>query len=124
MFDNTPRGQESGEARRLRFSAETATIQSIANASAAILEKSMRHAARINGIQNVDDIIVKPPENLLEGRLDGGEVGALVSAWQNGAFGYQTLYENLQRGRIASMERSADDEQALIDGNLPDDSVV
>lgn len=124
MFDNTPRGQESGEARRLRFSAETATIQSIANASAAILEKSMRNAARLNGIDNVDGIIVKPPENLLEGRLDSAEVGALVSAWQNGAFGYQTLYENLQRGRIASMERSADDEQALIDGNLPDDSVV
>jgi hypothetical protein len=120
MFDNTPKGQESGEARRLRFSAETANLQSVAGSSAAIAEKALRNAARMAGIDAVDDIIVKPPQNLLEGRLDGQEIASLVSAWEKGAFGYETLYENLQRGRIASMERDASDEQALIDRALPD----
>ncbi len=128
MFDNTPRGQESGEARRLRFSAETATLQSIAGASAAIAEKSLRNAARMAGIENTDAIIVKPPQNLLEGALDGQAITALVAAWEAGAFGYETLYENLQRGRVASMERDAAQERALIDDamtrRLPDSDVV
>jgi hypothetical protein len=128
MFDNTPRGQESGEARRLRFSAETATIASIAGASAAIAEKSLRNAARLAGIQNTDGIIVKPPQNLLEGRLDGAEITALVNAWERGAFGYKTLYENLQRGRVASMERDEIEEQGLIDQEvnrpLPTDAAI
>jgi hypothetical protein len=61
---------------------------------------------------------------MLEGRLDGAEVAALVGAWERGAFGYQTLYENLQRGRIASPERTAEEEEALILAGregLPDD---
>lgn len=116
MFDSTPRGQESGEARRLRFSAETATLQSIVGASAAIMERALRNLARIDGIQNVDAITVTPPKNLLDGSLDAQEMTALVAAWEKGAFGYETLYENLQRGRIASMERDAADEQRLIEG--------
>ncbi len=114
LFDNTPRAQESGEARRLRFSAETATIQSIANSSAAILEKAVRAAAMMKGL-NPEGIIIRPPQNLLEGSLDGQAITALVTAWEKGAFGYETLYENLQRGRVASMERTPDEEQALID---------
>ena len=128
MFDSTPRAQESGEARRLRFSAETATLQSIAGSVAAIVEKSLRNVARMAGIENTDAIVVKPPQNLLEGRLEGQEVAALVSAWEKGAFGYETLYENLQRGRVASMERDADEEQALIEASevraLPEPNVV
>lgn len=127
LFDNTPRGQESGAARRLRFSAETATISSIANASAAILEKALRFAAAMKG-QDPEGIIVNPPQNLLEGALDAQAVTALVQAWEKGAFGYETLYENLQRGRVASMDRDADEEQALIDAKemraLPEPDIV
>lgn len=118
MFDNagTP-GQESGEARRLRFSAETATIRSIANASAAILEGALRDIGRMIGLGDgeIAEIVVAPPDNLLEGRMAGADITALVNAWERGAFGFETLYENLQRGRIASIERTAEEEQALID---------
>lgn len=124
MFDNTPRGQESGEARRLRFSAETATVQSIVGASAAIMERALRNLARINGIENTDGITVNPPRNLLEGRLEPQEVQALVAAWEAGAFGHETLYENLQRGRIASMERTFEDELKLLDAPAADAAVV
>jgi hypothetical protein len=113
LFDNTPRGQESGEARRLRFSAETATLATIAGSSAAILEKALRYAAIMAGADPMA-VVVSPPQNMLEGRLEGNDVSALVTAWEKGAFGYQTLYENLQRGRIASMERTAEEEETLI----------
>jgi len=124
MFDNTKsNAQESGDARRLRFSAETATIQSIANASAAILEKGLRNAAIMVGA-NPDDVIVTPPRNMLEGRLDANEINALVTAWERGAFGYETLYDNLQRGRIASPERTAEEEEAAKEAPLPEPGIV
>lgn len=118
LFDNTPRGQESGEARRLRFSAETATLTSIVGASAMILERTLKQAAIMAGA-NPDDVVVTPPANLLEGRLDPQEITALVASWAGGAISYETLYENLQRGRIASMERDAAGELAAIRAEAP-----
>lgn len=124
MFDNSKSNtQESGEARRLRFSAETATIQSIANASAAILEKALRYVAMMSGAKP-DEVIVTPPRNMLEGRLDGNEIAALVGAWERGAFGYETLYDNLQRGRITSPDRTAQEEEALKEAPLPEPGIV
>lgn len=118
LFDNTPRGQESGEARRLRFSAETATLTSLVGASAMILERTLKQAAIMAGA-NPDDVLVKAPANLLEGRLDPQEISALVASWTGGAISYETLYENLQRGRIASTERDAEAEAALIAAEMP-----
>jgi hypothetical protein len=60
LFDNTPRGQESGEARRLRFSAETATLATIAGSSAAILERALRNAAIMAGADPMQ-VVVRPP---------------------------------------------------------------
>ena len=118
LFDNTPRGQESGEARRLRFSAETATLTSIVGASAMILERALKQAAIMSGT-NPDEVVVTPPANLLEGRLDAQELTALVASWTGGAISYETLYANLQRGRIASVERTAEEEAALIEAETP-----
>jgi hypothetical protein len=121
LFDNSPRGQESGEARRLRFSAETATLSSIVGASALILERVLKQAAIMAGA-NPDDVLVKAPDNLLEGKLEAQTLTALVASWTGGAISFETLYENLQRGRIASPERTAEEEAALIDAALPDAS--
>jgi hypothetical protein len=67
---------------------------------------------------NPDDVVVTPPANLMEGRLDPAELQALVSSWRDGAMSWPTLYENLQRGRIASMDRDASEEEALLDAPI------
>jgi len=118
LFDNTPRTQESGEARRLRFSAETATLASIVGASALILERTLKQAAIMTGA-DPDEVVIQPPQNLLEGRLDPQEMLALRQLWDGGALSYQTLYENLQRGRVASPERDYEAELALIASEGP-----
>lgn len=128
LFNSTSNAQESGDARRLRFSAETASLATIAGSSAAILERALRHAAIMAGADPMA-VIVTPPKNLLDGNLEPAQLQALVAAWTAGAISQETLYENLQRGRIASMDRSAGDEQALIDaeaagmGAAPDAAV-
>ena len=114
LFQDGGQAQESGEARRLRFGAETATLRSIAQTSAAGLEKALRYAARMIGADE-SEVVVTPPTRLLEPVMNAQEALALVNAWQNGAFSYQTLYENLQRGQIASAERDHEAEMSMID---------
>ncbi|MDX0106640.1 DUF4055 domain-containing protein [Sinorhizobium medicae] len=105
---------ESGDALRIRFAAETATLTSIAQASAQGLEKALRHIAVMIG-QSPDAVTVKPNLSFIDSTLTPEQAASLVSLWQNGAIAYETLYENLQRGEIASAERDHEAELKLID---------
>jgi hypothetical protein len=105
---------ESGDALRIRFAAETATLTSIALASSQGLEKALRHIAIMIG-QSPDAVTVKPNLSFIDSTLTPEQAASLVSLWQNGAIAYETLYENLQRGEIASAERDHEAELKLID---------
>lgn len=115
LFDSSQE-QESGEARRLRFGAESATLQTVANSAASALEMALKNVALMLGT-DPNQVVVTPPRNLLDSRMTGQEAVQLVQAWQAGAFSYETLFDNLQRGQIASDERTPDEEMALIDQN-------
>lgn len=126
LLDQRERSGESGEARRLRFGAETASLKTIANTSAAGIEKALKYAARFIGA-NEDEVIVTPPPKLMEPIMSAQEAKTLVEGWQSGGYSYQTLYENLQRGQIASQERTFEDELSLMDGeqiSMPEQGVM
>ncbi|WP_414461808.1 DUF4055 domain-containing protein [Hyphomicrobium sp. DY-1] len=114
LFDNQSKTAESGDALRLRFTAQTATLQTIAQASAALLEKGLRNIAVMMGL-DPELVTVKAPKRLVDSALTPQDAVQLVTLWQDGAISYPTLYENLQRGEIASEERNADEERDLID---------
>lgn len=114
MFQDSDRPQESGEARRLRFAAETANLMSVALASCAVLERSLRHAAQMVGASE-SEVVITPPADLMDRTMEPADAEALVRVWQAGAIGYETLYENLQRGGIASPERTAEEELGAVD---------
>lgn len=117
LINDTSQRQESGEARRLRFGSETASLKTIAITVAAGLEQSLKYAARMIGADE-EEVVVTPPSKLMEPVMSAQEAKTLVEAWQNGGFSYQTLYENLQRGQIASQERNFEDELQLL-GETP-----
>lgn len=115
LFDSSEgKTAESGDALRIRFAAETATLTSIAQSSAQGLEKALRHIAVMIG-HRPDEVTVKPNLSFVDSSLTPQEAAQLVSVWQSGALSKQTVYENLQRGEIASAERSFEEEQALIE---------
>jgi hypothetical protein len=111
-------GQESGEARKLRFASETATLTSIAQNSCALLERSLRNVAMLMGLSETDEasIVVTPPSDLLDSTITPTDAEALMRVYQGGGMAWDTYYAALQRGGIASPERDADEEYALIDG--------
>jgi hypothetical protein len=114
LFEQSDSGQESGEARRLRFASETATLTSIAQASAMILERSLRNVAMIMGLPE-DGIVVPAPTDLLDRTMSAADLAALFGVYQAGGMSWQTYYENAQRGGLMSPERNADAEFALVD---------
>lgn len=118
IFDSVQKSAESGEALRLRYAAQTATLTTIAQASAAGLEKALRYVALMIGA-NPQEVIVKPNLKFVEATMTPQEAAELVKVWQAGVISKLTLYENLQRGEIASAERSFDEEEDLIETETP-----
>lgn len=119
MLEQTSNEQESGAARRLRYASETANLMSVALSSCGLLERSLRNVALMLGL-NPDDVTVTPPADLLDHTVEPAQAKALVEMWQAGAYSYETLYENLRKGGIASTERTAEDELQLIDDLQPE----
>lgn len=118
MFE-AERSQESGEARRLRFASETASLMSVAQVSCAMLERGLRFAALMKGLKP-DDVIVPPPADLLDSTMNPQDLATLFGVYQQGGMSWQTYYDNAQKGGLMSPERDADAEFELIDGQGDD----
>ena len=119
LFDQTEVPDESGKSRKLRYAAQTATLTTIAQSSAAALERALRYAALFVGA-DPGAIIVTPNLEFVDSEMTPQEAQALMAVWQGGMISYDTAYEVLQRGRLASAERTAQEEQDLIDQETPD----
>jgi hypothetical protein len=63
----------------------------------------------------VEKITVKANLEFVDTEMNPADAEALVRMWQGNAISWLTLQENLRRGRIASEERTADEEKRLID---------
>lgn len=114
LFEQSRQAQESGEARAMRFRSETANLQTVAQSSCAALERGLRGAAVMMGL-NPEDVVVTPPKDLLDATLTPEQALALWTIVEKRGLSYQTFYEKVQRGGIASQERTADDEFKLIE---------
>lgn len=123
MLDSATREAESGDALELRFAAQTASLASVSMASSAALERALRYVAIFMGL-DPGAVIVKPNLEFVNKTMSAAEASELVKSWQAGAISYPTLYENLQRGGIASPERTHEDERELIDAEPIDEPIV
>ena len=65
--------------------------------------------------QSPEAVTVKPNLSFVDATLTPEQAASLVSLWQNGAIAYETLYENLERGEIASAEREHEAEMKVND---------
>lgn len=113
LFES-PTGRESGEALKLRYSAQTATLTTVALASAQALERSLRNVALFLGL-NPAEVIVIPNLRFIDSKMTPAEGVQLMQMWTGNAISKQTMYENLQKGELASQERNFEDEQKLIE---------
>jgi hypothetical protein len=119
MFDTERKAQESGEALKIRWAAQTASLTTVAINSAKGLERALKAAALFVGA-DPDKVSVFPNLRFIDTALDPAKAKYLMDLWIGGAISYQTLWDNLQRGDIGTYDRTWEEEKDLIDQELPD----
>lgn len=112
LFDQQA-GQESGEALRLRYGAQSATLLSIAQTSAACLERSLRNIAIFMNL-DPETVVVKPNLRFVDVVMTAQDATELMKLWMGAAISKETLFENLQRGEIVSEEADFQEEEDKI----------
>lgn len=115
LFEQTAQGAESGEAKRLRYASETATLVSIAQSSSMLLERALKNAAMIMGLPE-DNITVEAPTDLMDRTMSPQDFAALFGVYAEGGMSWDTYFAAGQKGGIFSPEKTADDEAKLLDG--------
>ena len=105
-------GAESAEAKSLDQVAQNSTTADVAITISEALTKALNFASMWMG--STEEAVYELNTDYNPTGMSGQDLTAMVSAYQGGAISYDTLYENLQRGEIASVERTADEERAMI----------
>ena len=103
LFSEAP-AHESGEAKRLRYRSETATLKGILNVSCAAMERALRDAAMFLNIQGIDQIVVTPPETLIDSVITPEVANALRYGVEAGIISNETYYEILSKSGLALPE--------------------
>ena len=105
-------GAESAEAKSLDQVAQNSTTADVAITISEVLTKALNFASMWMG--STEEAVYELNTDYNPTGMSGQDLTAIVAAYQGGAISYDTLYENLQRGEIASVERTADEERAMI----------
>ena len=105
-------GAESAEAKSLDQVAQNSTTADVAITISEALTKALNFASMWMG--STEEAVYQLNTDYNPTGMSGQDLTAIVAAYQGGAISYDTLYENLQRGEIASVERTADEERAMI----------
>lgn len=99
LFSEAP-AHESGEAKRLRYRSETATLKGILNVSCAAMERALRDAAMLLNIEERDQIVVTPPETLIDSVMTPELANALRHGIEAGIISNETYYEILSKSGV------------------------
>ena len=106
-------GAESAEAKSLDKIAQNSTTANVALTVSIAITKALTFANKLMG--GTDTVLFELNTDYNPTGMNSQDLTALVAAWQGGAISYSTFYDNLQKGEIASSERTSEEEQELID---------
>ena len=105
---------EASDTAKMRGNGEMSLLTNVVNMVEAGIERALRIASEwVTG--RPDDVEFKINRDWVETMMDPQTLTALVKAWQAGGMSHQTLYENLQSGEIAPVDRTYEEEKDLIE---------
>lgn len=114
MINEGKSRNEAADTARMRGRSEMSLMANVVNMAEAGIEKALKIAAEwVTG--NAEAVEVKLNRDWVETKMDSNTLTALVKTWQSGAISHQTLYENLQSGEVAPVDRTFEEEQQMIE---------
>jgi len=114
LFADNKKAAESGEAIKTRLGNQQATLKSIAQNSAAGLEKALKNTALWVGA-DPDKVKVTPNLDFADHTLTAQEITAVVGGWQAGAYSWRSAFDRLQKGGVVPDDRTPEEELEMID---------
>lgn len=118
MLADGKKSAESGDALKLRMGSQTSTLRTISETAASGLERALKNLAVWLG-EDPNAVSVKPNTDFFDQTLNPQDITALVAGWMAEAYSKETLFERLQKGGVVNIERTFEEEQALIEANPP-----
>jgi hypothetical protein len=118
LLEEQKRQAEAADTVRLRQSGEQSVLASIANLESDGLQSALRLWVEWAG-QSPDDVTVELNTDFFAAPMTPEGVVKLVEGWQRGAYSYETMYWNLERGERTRPGVEAETEKALVAAQAP-----
>ncbi len=117
LLEPNKKAVESAETHSIRQAREESTAATIAESVSAGMSHALTWMLNLSGIPGASQIDLNT--DLVDAKLSPEELRELVSGWQAGAYSYDTLYYNLQRGELARPQISAEEERDMVGMQSP-----
>ena len=108
----------SAEVTRINYSGETASLCNVARSMSRGMTRMLKMVAVWENFKGAENIEVQLNEDYVDTKLEGGDITALMTAYQGGAMSLDSLIWNLAQGERLPLGRTVDDEVALIESDL------
>jgi hypothetical protein len=110
--------ENTATASTLRSISETSDLSSVIT----ILERQVNMMFEFTALwaSVSGETSIAMDKNFLPAQMDGATMTAMVAAWQNGGFDYETLVQNFKRAEIIDPEKTIEELQAATDAEGED----
>lgn len=120
MLANRMDQSTSAEVARINVSGEISSLAGIAKSISRGLTRVIRMVAIWEGKSNPQNMSIHLNEDYVDTKLAGGDITALVGAYQNGAMSLDSLLWNLAQGERLPLGRDIGEEVELIEAGKED----
>ncbi len=118
MLEVQVRGVESANTAAIHRGGEQSMLASVAQAISIGFTKALKTFVAFTG---ADTAAVKFELNrdFFPVPMDALTITAIIAGWQNAAYSYETMFDNLQQGDVIPLDHTPESEQAAIKANPP-----
>lgn len=117
MLEAQPSGVQSAETAAIHRGGEQSMLATVAQSISIGLENALEIFAKFAGSD--EEVEFELNRDFFPIPMDALTLTAIIAGWQNGAYSYDTMFENLRSGEIVPIEADATAEQAAIKANPP-----
>lgn len=112
MLEAQPTGTESADTAGIHRSGEQSTLASIAQAASIGFTLALRTFCSFAGTKDVTEVSADINRDFFPPIIDALTLTALIAGWQNGAYGYESLFNMLKQNEIVPLEKTVEEEIA------------
>lgn len=114
MLEVQVRGVESANTAAIHRGGEQSMLASVAQAISIGFTKVLKTFCEFAGAEGSDEVKFDLNRDFFPVPMDALTITALIAGWQNGAYSYASLFENLKAGEIIPLENTIEQEQGDI----------